>query len=44
MASKRILIVDGRAACATAHAAEVEKAGYAAMIVHNGAAAVRALQ
>jgi len=44
MAPKRILIVEGQAAFATAHAAEVEKAGYEAVLVHNGAAAVRALQ
>jgi hypothetical protein len=37
MAPKRILIVEGQAAFATVHAAEVEKADYEAVLVHNGA-------
>lgn len=43
MVRDRILIVEGLTSTALAHAAEIEKAGYEAVVVHSGGAALEAV-
>lgn len=43
MPRERILIVEGLTSTALAHAAEIEKAGYEAVVVHSAAGALDAV-
>lgn len=44
MPRERVLIVEGQPSIALGHAAEIEKAGHEAVVVHSGAAALAAVQ